>query len=104
MEQNPCLIGILTRDLCGEDVAHVSIDGIEVIADNATGRGGLRGSRGSRVMVVRSDDRWVLVSVQPHRGRCSDCEVMFSVVWRNNGITTGIRYCPFCGAEVEDIH
>jgi len=64
MEPNPCLIGILTRDLCGEDEAHVSLDGIEVIADNVIGRiGGLRGSRGDRVMVARSGDRWVLVSV-----------------------------------------
>ena len=55
MEPNPCLIGILTRDLCGEDEAHVSLYGIEVLAENVIGRiGGLRGSRGSRVMVTRS--------------------------------------------------
>lgn len=33
--------------------------------------------------------------------QCSECDVIFSVVWRRDGITTGIEFCPFCGSEIE---
>jgi len=32
---------------------------------------------------------------------CPECEVEFEVIWQNNGWTTGIYYCPFCGREWE---
>lgn len=33
--------------------------------------------------------------------QCSECDVIFSVVWNNNGYTTGVEYCPFCGVEFD---
>lgn len=33
---------------------------------------------------------------------CSNCEVIFSVVWHRNGWTDRVEYCPFCGDEVEE--
>lgn len=31
--------------------------------------------------------------------QCSICEVVFSVVWRRDGVTEKVEFCPFCGAE-----
>lgn len=33
---------------------------------------------------------------------CSECEVVFTVYWRRDGITHGLCFCPFCGDELED--
>lgn len=30
---------------------------------------------------------------------CPECDAIFSVVWRNDGIISGVEYCPFCGFE-----
>ena len=33
--------------------------------------------------------------------QCSECDVIFAVVWRRDGITDGIEFCPFCGSEIQ---
>jgi hypothetical protein len=33
--------------------------------------------------------------------QCSECDVIFTVIWQRNGFTDGIDYCPFCGSEIE---
>jgi hypothetical protein len=34
-------------------------------------------------------------------GRCSECDVVFQVVWNNNGHTDRVEFCPFCGDEFD---
>jgi rRNA maturation endonuclease Nob1 len=31
--------------------------------------------------------------------RCTNCEMIFAVVWNRNPLYDGIEFCPFCGAE-----
>ena len=33
--------------------------------------------------------------------QCSECEVIFSVVFRRALDVEGIEFCPFCGSEIE---
>lgn len=34
--------------------------------------------------------------------QCSECDVVFQVIWHRNGYTDGVEFCPFCGDEVDD--
>lgn len=38
----------------------------------------------------------------PPESQCSECDVIFSVVWHRNPVYTRIEYCPFCGEEIEE--
>ena len=33
--------------------------------------------------------------------QCSECDVIFMVVFHRNAWTTHIEYCPFCGGEID---
>lgn len=34
---------------------------------------------------------------------CDSCEMTFTMYWNRNPIYDRIEYCPFCGAEIEEI-
>jgi len=36
-----------------------------------------------------------------HEIQCSECEVVFTVIWSYDGFTLGVSYCPFCGVEFD---
>ena len=33
--------------------------------------------------------------------RCSECDMVFIVIWYRNPVYDRIEYCPFCGDEIE---
>lgn len=33
---------------------------------------------------------------------CSECDAVFTVIYRRSATCYGIVYCPFCGDEIED--
>lgn len=40
--------------------------------------------------------------IEDPASQCEECDVVFFISWRRNGINDQVEFCPFCGAEVEE--
>lgn len=45
----------------------------------------------------------VLTNVGDDEVQCSECDVVYAVIFQRNVVYDRVEYCPFCGDEIEDV-